>query len=69
MGGSSVHAEGYVWTARAAAQAVFIGALAMFMANWLSHEDDQNSTKEVLVAEVGKQDGDQKCSRTLILRF
>ena len=31
---------------RAAAQAVFIGALVMFMANWLSHEDDQNSTKE-----------------------
>lgn len=47
MGGSSsVHAEGYVWTARVAAQAVFIGALAMFMANWLSHEDDQTSTKE-----------------------
>ena len=34
---SSVGAEGYVITAESSNPAVLIGALVMFMANWLSH--------------------------------
>lgn len=42
----SVGAEGYVSTAESNNPAVLIGALVMFMANWLSHQDEQNSEKE-----------------------
>lgn len=37
---------------RAATQAVFIGALVMFTVNWLSHEDDRNSTKEDIPSDL-----------------